>query len=324
MFALPRACALSGQNSARAREYHDGLELLKKMLGPVVMTLVGDQRVSDILVRPGWMSATYIGEGRKAATGVDSVDIVGALRVIAPMLGQKVAIESPRVSIGLPELGVRIVGTYEGPYGCRSTLSIRCHRVVKAKLTDFLGIRQEQITVLSEWLLNRQERRGVFVSGVPGAGKTTFLRALLTLIPEDEHIVVVEDIRELQLSQPFVTEHEVTDFYSYRDAMADVRREEPDRVVLQEIIGAEAREVVSAGIAGTPPYATVHAYSISNALDIIKRRALEGGADNAVTEDEIARAFGIGIQMRRSRAGFNVASIQKIEHANGGYKFEAV
>lgn len=305
-------------------EYMQALDVLKKMLGPAILDLIADDRVTDILVRPAWMSATFMGEGRKLVSGRETVNVVGALRVIAPMLGRKLGVESPRVRIGIPEMGVRIVGTFEGPYGTHSTLSIRAHRVIDAVLTNFLGIGQEAIGVLSEYVCDRQERRGVLVSGVPGSGKTTFLRALLKLVPDEEHIIVVEDIRELNLPQPMVTVHEVTDFYSYRDAMADVRREEPDRAVLQEIIGAEAREVVSCGIAGIPPYATIHAYSISNALAMVEQRALEGGRDNAVSKDEIAKAFGIGVQMRRSRAGFNVESIMRIDYANGGYRFEPV
>lgn len=321
---MSAAAEPSAEELDQSNEYRQSLRVLEGMLGPAVMRLIREPLVTDILVRPEWMSATYRGQDRRLVAGHESVSVVGALRVIAAMQGARVGTESPRVGIGIPEWSARIIGTHEGPYGVRSTLSIRVHRAAAVGLPDFLGMGKDTMGVLSDYMLDRQERRGVLVSGIPGSGKTTFLRALLRLIPEEEHIVVAEDIRELNLPQPMVTVHEVTRWYSYRDAMADVRREEPDRVVLQEIIGAEAREVVSCGIAGIPPYSTIHAYSVSNALAMVEQRALEGGADNAVTKEEIAKAFGLCVQMRRSKAGFAVESIRRITYAHGGYQLEPV
>jgi pilus assembly protein CpaF len=117
-------------------------------------------------------------------------------------------------------------------------------------------------------------RCNVLVSGGTGAGKTTLLAALCALVPHDQRIVSVEDVAELRIAHPHVVAQQcrdgITDTVSAIDMRALVRntlRMRPDRIVVGEVRGAEAADMVAAMNTGHPgSMSTVHANSAHDAL----------------------------------------------------------
>jgi pilus assembly protein CpaF len=168
----------------------------------------------------------------------------------------------------------------------------------------------------------------VLISGGTGTGKTTLLNVLSSFIPERERILTIEDAAELQLQQPHVVSLEARPANAegrgevrIRDLVRNALRMRPDRIVVGEVRGAEALDMLQAMNTGHEgSLTTVHANSPRDALSRIETMVLMAGFELPVRaiREQIASAINVIVQLERQPDGTRkVTSVQEIQGMEG-------
>ena len=173
-----------------------------------------------------------------------------------------------------------------------------------------------------------KSRLNVLISGGTGSGKTTLLNILSGYIPEDERIVTMEDAAELQLQQPHVVRLETRPAnvegkgeITQRDLVRNSLRMRPDRIVVGEVRGGEALDMLAAMNTGHDgSLTTIHANTPRDALSRVENMIAMAGmnlAQKAVRE-QISSAIHVVLQVSRAQDGTRkVVSIQEINGMEG-------
>src|SRR5688572_32012244 len=171
-------------------------------------------------------------------------------------------------------------------------------------------------------------RLNILISGGTGAGKTTLLNALSAFIPENERIVTIEDSAELQLQQPHVVRLETRPpniegkgEVTQRDLVRNALRMRPDRIVIGEVRGGEAIDMLQAMNTGHDgSLTTIHANTSSDALARLETMIQMTGmrsSDRAMRQ-QIASAINMVVQVARLSDGTRrVTSISEITGMEG-------
>ncbi len=168
----------------------------------------------------------------------------------------------------------------------------------------------------------------VLISGGTGSGKTTMLNVLSSFIPHNERIVTIEDSAELQLQQPHVVRLETRPSniegrgeVSQRELVRNSLRMRPDRIVIGEVRGAEALDMLTAMNTGHDgSLTTIHANTARDALGRIENMVSMTGATFPIKamRQQIASAIGVVIQLERQEDGKRrVVSMQEINGMEG-------
>jgi len=221
--------------------------------GPI-QPLISDDSINDILVN-GAKQVYIERDGKLEHTNVqfrDDEHVMNVLSRILTHLGRRIDEAAPyvdarlsdgsRVNAIIPPLAVR------GP-----TISIRKFRKKRFTLNEMVANNNLSETMAKFLTIAIRSRLNILISGGTGAGKTTLLNALSHQIDDNERIITIEDVAELQLQKPHVVpletrlptvEHsgEVTQ----RDLFKNALRMRPDRIIIGEIRGAEAFELLQA------------------------------------------------------------------------------
>ena len=278
-------------------------------LGPI-QTLLGDPEVSEIMVNAP-DQVYYEKEGRLYLSSVRFRDDAHILRIIerivAP-LGRRVDESSPMVDARLPD-GSR-VNVVIPPVAAKSpTITIRKFQADKMTIEDLISV-GTLTRELAEFLRACvQVRLNTIVSGGTGTGKTTMLNALSSFIPDTERIVTIEDPTELRLQQGHVVALEARPAslegkgeVTQRELVRNALRMRPDRIIVGEVRGSEAFDMMQAMNTGHEgSLGTVHANSPRDALARIENMILMAGLDlpmRAIRE-QIASAIHMVIQIAR-------------------------
>ena len=278
-------------------------------LGPI-QTLLGDPNVSEIMVNAP-DQVFYEKEGRLYLSSVRFRDDAHILRIIerivAP-LGRRVDESSPMVDARLPD-GSR-VNVVIPPVAAKSpTITIRKFQADKMTIEDLISI-GSLTRELAEFLRACvQVRLNTIISGGTGTGKTTMLNALSSFIPDTERIVTIEDPTELRLQQGHVVALEARPAslegkgeVTQRELVRNALRMRPDRIIVGEVRGSEAFDMMQAMNTGHEgSLGTVHANSPRDALARIENMILMAGLDlpmRAIRE-QIASAIHMVIQIAR-------------------------
>jgi pilus assembly protein CpaF len=298
-------------------------------LGPLE-PLLADPAVDEVMVNgPG---EVYVERhGRIRATGVrfeSEAELTHTIeRILAP-LGRRVDEASPlcdarladgsRVNVVIPPLSL------SGP-----CLTIRRFRREGFSLDDL--VRLGTLSGDEAALLARcvAARASILVSGGTGSGKTTTLNALSGAIPDGERIVTIEDAAELRLRQDHVVRLESRPpslegrgEVTIRALVRNALRMRPDRIVVGEVRGGEALDLLQALNTGHEgSLSTVHANSPRDALARLETLALmsDVGLPHAVVADQVARAIELVVhQARRSDGSRVVEAIAEVLPADGG------
>ncbi len=168
-----------------------------------------------------------------------------------------------------------------------------------------------------------RERRSILVSGGTGSGKTTLLNALSSFIDPAERVVTIEDAAELRLQQPHVVRLESRPAgvegrgeVTVRDLLRNALRMRPDRIVIGEVRGPEALDLLTALNTGHDgALSTVHANSPADALNRLQTLALMAGLGlpHAAVVEQVRRGIQMVVQMERREDGSRrVSAVEEV------------
>ncbi|MDE2334150.1 MAG: CpaF family protein [Rhodospirillales bacterium] len=300
---------LSGREQAVLAE-----ELANDMVGygPLEL-LLRDESVADILVN-GPTNIYVERRGKLERTDVrfrDSQHIISISQKIATRVGRRIDESSPMVDARLDD-GSRVNIVFPPLAIDSPCLSIR--KFTKKKLDfDALVAHGAMTQGLAKLLgIAARCRLNIIVSGGTGSGKTTMLNALSNMIDHAERVITVEDAAELQLQQPHVVRLETrpenlegTGAISQRDLVRNALRMRPDRIIIGEVRGAEAFDMLQAMNTGHDgSISTIHANSSRDAISRIENMVLMGfNLPIRAIRTQIVGALDLIIQIQRMRDG---------------------
>ena len=294
-------------------------------LGPIE-GLINEPAVSEVMVNAP-DEVFYEKEGRLYLSSVrfrDEAHIMRIIeRIVAP-LGRRVDESSPMVDARLPD-GSR-VNVILPPVAPKSpTITIRKFQADKMTIEDLIqlnSLTREVAEFLRACVL---VRLNIIVSGGTGTGKTTMLNALSSFIPDTERIVTIEDPTELRLQQGHVVSLEARPAslegkgeVTMRDLVRNSLRMRPDRIIVGEVRGSEAFDMMQAMNTGHEgSLGTVHANTPRDALARIENMILMAGLDlpmRAIRE-QMASAIHMVIQIARLPDG--TRRLTKVSEVSG-------
>ena len=297
-------------------------------LGPLE-PLLGDSSVSDILVN-GFDSVYVERFGKLQRTDVrfrDDQHLLNIIDRIVSSLGRRIDESSPLVDARLKD-GSRVNAiipplAIDGP-----SMSIRRFAVdlLNTQSLVQMGTLTPAIALMLKAIV--RGRLNVLISGGTGSGKTTMLNVLSSFIPHNERIVTIEDSAELQLQQPHVVRLETRPSniegrgeVGQRELVRNSLRMRPDRIVIGEVRGAEALDMLTAMNTGHDgSLTTIHANTARDALGRIENMVSMSGATFPIKamRQQIASAIGVVIQLERQEDGTRrLVSVQEINGMEG-------
>jgi pilus assembly protein CpaF len=297
-------------------------------LGPLE-PLLADNTISDILVN-GFETIYIERHGKLERTNArftDPAHLLNTIDRIVSNVGRRIDESSPMVDARLAD-GSRVNAIIPPLAIDGASLSIRRFGVELLSMDSLIklgSVTEEVAQVLSAVV---KARLNVLVSGGTGSGKTTMLNILSGYIPDDERIVTIEDSAELQLQQPHVvrletrppnieSKGEVTS----RDLVRNSLRMRPERIVIGEVRGGEALDMLQAMNTGHDgSLTTIHANSPRDALGRIENMVFMTGIAFLISalRAQIASAINIVLQISRLEDGKRkLVSIQEINGMEG-------
>jgi type IV secretion system protein VirB11 len=248
--------------------------MLRTAMGPAIAEALGDPLVIEIMVNPdGALRLDRLGEGR-TDTGAhyDPDQVERIIRLVASHARTEVHAGAPIVSAELPPHGDGAGERFEGilpPVSLAPCFSIRKPAERIYTLRDYVSdgiMGAEAAKLLARAVAGK---RNILVAGGTSSGKTTLANALLAEMAHlDERVILIEDTRELQCAAPDVVGLRTrSGSVSMADLVRSTLRLRPDRIIVGEVRGAEALDMLKAWNTGHPGgIATVHANSAVSAL----------------------------------------------------------
>lgn len=297
-------------------------------LGPLE-PLLHDSTISDILVN-GCRSVYVERFGRLEKTPIrfhDNVHLMNIIDRIVSAVGRRVDESSPMVDARLAD-GSRVNAiipplALDGP-----SISIRRFAVDLLNMEDFkkLGTITQVIGEILKGIVHA--RLNILISGGTGSGKTTMLNVMSGFIPHNERIVTIEDSAELQLQQPHTVRLESRPQniegkggINAQKLVINSLRMRPDRIIVGEVRGAEAVDMLQAMNTGHDgSLTTIHANSPRDALFRLENMFAMAGYNMPVkaVRSQIASAINVVIQLERMEdGGRRLVSLQEIDGMEG-------
>jgi pilus assembly protein CpaF len=296
--------------------------------GPIE-PLLRDSSISEVMVNAP-DTVFYEKEGRLYLSSVrfrDDQHIMRIVeRIVAP-LGRRVDESSPMVDARLPD-GSR-VNVIIPPVAPKSpTITIRKFRADKMTMNDLVATGALSNDLAEFFRACVQAKLNIIISGGTGSGKTTMLNAMSAFIPDTERIVTIEDPTELQLQQGHVVTLEARPAslegrgeVTQRDLVRNALRMRPDRIIVGEVRGAEAFDMLQAMNTGHEgSLGTVHANTPRDALARIENMVLMAGFELPVKaiREQLQSAIHLVIQIARFPDGTRkVVAVAEISGMEG-------
>lgn len=294
-------------------------------LGPLE-PLLADDSVTDIMVNGP--KQIYVERGGKLElTDIefrDNAHVMNIATRIVTRIGRRIDESTPLVDARLED-GSRV--NIIAPPLAIDGASISIRKFAKKKITLDAMARQHNMSEPLATVLKiaARSRMNILISGGTGSGKTTLLNAMSRLIDHGERIVTIEDAAELQLQQPHVVRLETRPpsleglgEITMRDLLKNSLRMRPDRIILGEVRGAEALDMLQAMNTGHDgSMCTLHANSPREALTRLENMVAMSGVKlpPAAVRTQIADAINLIVQISRMRDGMR--RVQKVSEVVG-------
>lgn len=297
-------------------------------LGPLE-SLLADKTVSDILVN-GYDSLYVERHGRLEPTDIrfnDNQHLLNIIDRIVSSVGRRIDESSPlvdarlkdgsRVNVVIPPLAI------DGP--CMSIRRFSVEMLTMQHLVD-IGSVPENLAPVLEAIV--KARLNILISGGTGSGKTTMLNILSGFIPMQERVITIEDSAELQLQQPHVVRLETRPpnvenkgQITQRDLVRNSLRMRPERIVIGEVRGEEALDMLQAMNTGHDgSLTTIHANTARDALSRIENMVSMSGMNvqEKALRSQIASAIDVILQIERMEDGKRrLVSVNEINGMEG-------
>ncbi len=303
-------------------------------LGPLEIYLQ-DPDVTDILVNgPGEVYVERLGRLQETNTVfADEEHLLQIIQRVAARVGRRIDEHSPMVDARLAD-GSRVNAIIPPLALGGPVLSIRRFGLRPLQLNDLIvrgSVCPEILKVIEAAV---EGRINIMISGGTGAGKTTFLNNISRYIPANERLVTIEDSAELLLQRKHVVKLETrpksaegASEVTQRDLVRNSLRMRPDRIILGEVRGGEALDMLQAMNTGHEgSLTTIHANDTHDALSRLEVMVSMAGFDLPVpvVRKYIASAITMVIHLARLRGGvrrvMRVSEIMSLE--NGDYKIQ--
>lgn len=256
------------------------VRMLRTALGPVIAAALEDPDVVEVLLNPdGSLWTDRLSCGR-TPTGeyLSAADAERIIRLIATHVGVEASRKTPIVSAELPETGERFEGILP-PVAPTPAFAIRKRASLVYTLDRYVA--DEVMTAQEAEALRVavRARLNIVIAGATSSGKTTLANALLEEVAKTgDRVIILEDTRELQsLSNDQVPLRTKPGVATMADLVRSTLRLRPDRIVIGEVRGAEALDLLKAWGTGHPGgIATLHAGSAVGALNRLEQLIAEG------------------------------------------------
>jgi pilus assembly protein CpaF len=290
--------------------------------------LLGDPRVTEIMCN-GYNDIYVERAGKLVHTDVSFTDEQHLRQVIEKIvgtIGRRIDDSSPMVDARLPD-GSRVNAILPPVAVDSPLLTIRRFPATPFTVSDLIrlgALNADAALFLEAAVLGKLN---IIVSGGTGTGKTTLLNVLGDFVPADERIITIEDAAEIRLSQPHVVRMETrpaniegAGLVGIRDLVRNALRMRPDRIVVGEVRGGEALDMLQAMNTGHEgSLTTIHSNSPRDALTRLDTMVLMAGYDLPVRaiRQQVAAALDLVIQIARfgdgSRRITHISEIQGME-----------
>jgi type IV secretion system protein VirB11 len=298
--------------------------MLRTAMGPVVAAALADPAVVEVMVNPdGVLRLDRLGEGRiDTGARLAPAEVERIIRLVASHVRTEAHAGNPVVSAELPARDDGLAGErFEGllpPVATAPCFAIRKPAAKVYTLEDYIAERIVMPIQADALRKVVRHRRNLLIAGGTSSGKTTLVNALLAEIAGlDERVILIEDTRELQCAAAdCVALRTRTGVVSMADLVRSTLRLRPDRIIVGEVRGGEALDMLKAWNTGHPGgIATVHANSARSALYRLEQLVQE----NVVTVPRrlIAEAIDLVVFIQGRGTGRRIETIAEVTGLDG-------
>ena len=291
--------------------------------------LIADEQVSEIMVNSdGRVFAEKNGLIELAANVLLTERFrQAAVRNIARLLADDISEEKPLLDSRLPD-GSRVAAVFGLTSIGGTVLAIRKFRSKFYTADEMVRIGSLSISVLEKLRQAVEARHTILISGGTGTGKTTLLNALAAFLPQEERVVLIEDTAEVSICIPNLVRLEARREQSdlpavtIRDLLRQTLRLRPDRIILGEVRGAEAFDLLQALNTGhTGTLSTIHANTARLAISRLRTCVAMAGVDipdRAAIARNIAEVVQVLVHIERVKGVRRVSEVLKIVRYDSG------
>ncbi len=305
-------------------------EVMDDLLGfGPLQPLLEDPEITEVMVN-GCSNVYIERKGKLIKTNITFENDDAVLRIIDKIimpLGRRIEADSPTVDARLPD-GSRVNAVIQPVAIDGPSITIRKFQKDKLSIDELVqlgSITKNMADFLRACVISRLN---IIISGGTGSGKTTLLNVLSGYIPSEERIVTIEDAAELMMQQDHVVRMETKTpnadgkgAVTIRDLVRNSLRMRPDRIVVGEVRGGEALDMLQAMNTGHDgSLTTLHANSTRDAISRLETMVLMAGMDLPVRviREQIAAAIDIIIQISRMKDGTRkVTSVTEVNGMEG-------
>lgn len=302
------------------------VRMLRTAMGPLIAQALADRDIVEILVNPdGTLWLDRLGSGRTPSGAVMSAaDAERIIRLVAAHVRAEVHAGAPIVSAELPQTGERFEGLLP-PVVRAPTFSIRKRAVRILSLEDYVAqgiLTGQQADYLRDAIA---QELNILIAGATATGKTTLANALLQEVAATgDRVILIEDTVELQCAAAdHVSLRTHPGVASMRDLARSTLRLRPDRVVVGEVRGGEALDMLKLWGTGHTGIATIHAGTTRGALARLEQLILEVSV--TVPRPLIAEAVNVIVLIAGRGRARRVEEIARVTGLVGqSYQFETI
>ncbi|WP_306253315.1 P-type conjugative transfer ATPase TrbB [Parvularcula sp. IMCC14364] len=289
------------------------IAMLTTAFGPEIANALNDPDTQEVMANPDgslWVETRR--GGREKVAKLPSTQAERIIRLVASHVGTDCTPSAPVVSAELPGSGERFEGLLP-PAAPAPCFAIRKPAARVFSVEEF--VEREVMTPMQATILRKAvaTQQNIVIAGGTGSGKTTLANALLhEFTLTGERLVLIEDTRELQCTaQDHVQLRTVTNIVSMCDLVRSSLRLRPDRIIIGEVRGAEALDLLKAWNTGHPGgVATLHANSADGAL--VRLEQLCGEATTSPPRSLIAEAVDMIAFLKKTGSGRRLTELKRV------------